>query len=146
LTERCTALLARELARGLDRLETYGSFEKRVKQTKRDLLRFLIKAKCEGKRIAAYGAPAKGNTLLVYCGVRTDFIDFTVDRSPHKQGLYLPGTLIPIKDPEELKRAKPDYLLILPWNLRDEIMRQTAFIREWGGKFVIPIPSIAVCD
>jgi SAM-dependent methyltransferase len=146
MTESCMLLQERECAAGLDKLETYSSFEGRVKQAKRDFLQFLIQAKSEGKRIAAYGAPAKGNTLLVYCGVRTDFIDFTVDRNPHKQGLYLPGTLIPIKEPAELKRARPDYVIILPWNLKDEIMEQIAFIREWGAKFVVPIPSVTVYD
>ncbi len=146
VTERCVRLQERECAAGLDKLETYRSFDRKVKQAKRDFLQFLIEAKAKGKRIAAYGAPAKGNTLLVYCGVRSDFIDFTVDRNPHKQGLFLPGTLIPIKDPAELKRARPDYVIILPWNLKDEIMEQIAFIRDWGGKFVVPIPSVAVYD
>jgi hypothetical protein len=146
VTQRCVKLQERECAAALDKLETYSSFDRKVKQAKRDFLQFLILAKSERKRIAAYGAPAKGNTLLVYCGVRTDFIDFTVDRNPHKQGLFLPGTLIPIKDPSELKRARPDYVIILPWNLKDEIMQQIAFIRDWRGKFVIPIPSVAVYD
>jgi SAM-dependent methyltransferase len=146
ITERCVRLQERECDAGLDKLETYRSFDRKVKQAKRDFLQFLIEAKAKGKRIAAYGAPAKGNTLLVYCGVRTDFIDFTVDRNPHKQGLFLPGTLIPIKDPAELRRARPNYVIILPWNLKDEIMEQIAFVRDWGGKFVVPIPSVAVYD
>lgn len=146
VVSRCSVLLDRERAQGLDKLETYRSFEQRVRQAKRDFLRFLIQAKTEGKTIAGYGAPAKGNTLLVYCGVRTDFLDFTVDKSPYKQGLYLPGTFIPIKDLRELRRARPDYVVILPWNLKDEIMEQIAFIREWGGKFVVPIPSVAIYE
>ena len=146
VSNRCGLLLDRERARGLDSLNTYRSFEQRVRQAKREFLRFLIEAKTEHKIIAGYGAPAKGNTLLVYCGVRTDFVEFTVDKSPHKQGLYLPGTLIPIKDPQELRRARPDYVVILPWNLKDEIMEQIAFIRGWGGKFVVPIPSVAIYD
>jgi C-methyltransferase C-terminal domain/Putative zinc binding domain/Methyltransferase domain len=146
VSNRCGLLLDRERARGLDSLNTYRSFEQRVRQAKREFLRFLIEAKTERKIIAGYGAPAKGNTLLVYCGVRTDFVEFTVDKSPHKQGLYLPGTLIPIKDPQELRRARPDYVVILPWNLKDEIMEQIAFIRGWGGKFVVPIPSVAIYD
>jgi len=146
VSNRCGLLLDRERARGLDSLKTYRSFEQRVRQAKREFLRFLIEAKTERKIIAGYGAPAKGNTLLVYCGVRTDFVEFTVDKSPHKQGLYLPGTLIPIKDPQELRRARPDYVVILPWNLKDEIMEQIAFIRGWGGKFVVPIPSVAIYD
>lgn len=146
ISENCAKLQYRECVAGLDKLETYRSFDPKVKQAKRDLLQFLIGVKANGKRIAAYGAPAKGNTLLVYCCIRTDFIDFTVDRNPHKQGLFLPGTLIPIRDPSELKRARPDYVIILPWNLKDEIMRQIAFIRDWGGKFIVPIPSLAVYD
>ena len=105
---------------------------------------FLIEAKSQGKVIAAYGAPAKGNTLLNYCGVGTDFIDYTVDRSPYKQNLLLPGTHIPIMHPDHIKETKPDYLLILPWNLKDEIIYQASFIREWGGSFVVPIPEVQV--
>jgi hypothetical protein len=115
-----------------------------VKETKRKLLEFLIKAKREGKTIVGYGAPGKGNTLLNYCGIRTDFLDYTVDRSPHKQGRYTPGTHIPILDPDTIRQTRPDLVLILPWNLKDEIAQQAAFIREWGGRFVIPIPSVAV--
>jgi len=108
------------------------------------LLQFLIKAKNEGKNMVGYGAPAKGNTLLNYCGVRTDFLDYTVDRSPYKQNKYLPGTHIPVKHPDKIKEDKPDYVLILPWNIKDEIMKQMNYIREWGGKFVIPIPKVEV--
>jgi hypothetical protein len=107
-------------------------------------LRFLIDAKNEGKTIVGYGAPAKGNTLLNYCGVRTDFIDYTVDRSPHKQDLLLPGTHIPIYHPDKIKETRPDYLIILPWNLKDEIMEQMKHIRDWGGKFVVFIPTTQV--
>ena len=113
-------------------------------QTKRKLLEFLIEAKRAGKRVVGYGAPGKGNTLLNYCGIRTDFLDFTVDRSPHKHGKFLPGTHIPILPPEKLYEAKPDYVLILPWNLKTEIMDQLAGIREWGGRFVVPIPEVTV--
>ncbi len=115
-----------------------------MKETKRKILAFLIEAKREGKSIVGYGAPAKGNTLLNYCGVRSDFIDYTVDRSPHKQGLFLPGTRIPIYHPDRIKETRPHYLLILPWNLRDEITEQMGNIREWGGQFVIPIPEVKV--
>ena len=125
-------------------LATYGAFAEQVRETKRALLEFLIAAKRAGKRIAGYGAPAKGNTLLNYCGVRQDFLDYTVDRSPHKQGRYLPGTHIPIYPPEKLRETKPDYVLILPWNLKDEIVGQMVHIREWGGKFVVPIPRVEV--
>ena len=112
--------------------------------TLRGLLEFLIGARRAGRTVVGYGAPAKGNTLLNYCGVRTDFLDFTVDRSPHKQGRYLPGTRIPILAPEAIFEAKPDYVLILPWNLRDEIATQMAGVRAWGGRFVVAIPRVEV--
>jgi SAM-dependent methyltransferase len=140
------ALEAREREFGLDRIDTYLGFAEQVRQTKRSLLQFLIRAKEEGKRVVGYGAPAKGNTLLNYCGVRTDFLDFTVDRSPHKQGLFLPGTRIPIHGPEKIAETKPDYVLILPWNLRNEIVEQMRHVREWGGRFVVPIPRVKVLD
>ena len=122
----------------------HADFSEKVKQTKRRLLEFLIELKREGTSIVGYGAPAKGNTLLNYCGIRTDFIDYTVDRNPHKQGRYLPGTHIPIFHPDKVKETKPDYLFILPWNLRGEIVEQMSLIRKWGGKFVIPIPEPTV--
>jgi SAM-dependent methyltransferase len=146
VTGRGDALKAKERAAGLAKLETYGRFHEQVKITKRKLLDFVIAAKNEGKSIAGYGAPAKGNTLLNYCGMRTDFLDYTVDRSPHKQGLFLPGTHIPIRDPASLRETRPDYVLILPWNLRAEIMAGASFIREWGGKFVVPIPEVRVYE
>jgi len=129
---------------GLDRLDSYRKFACQVAETKHRLLEFLITAKRDGKTIAGYGAPAKGNTLLNYCGVRSDFVDFTVDRSPHKQGLRLPGTHIPICSPDEIDECRPDYVLILPWNLKDEIIEQMAHVREWGGRFVVPIPEVEV--
>jgi hypothetical protein len=144
VTARVEELRAREQAAGFTRLERYQSFAEQVKETKRALLEFLIDAKRAGKRIAGYGAPGKGNTLLNYCGIRTDFLDYTVDRSPHKQGKFLPGTHIPIYPPERIRETRPDYLLILPWNLKDEIMKQNAYIREWGGQFVVPIPTVTV--
>lgn len=131
---------------GVFRLETYARFAEQVKRTKRNILTFLIEAKNAGRSVVGYGAPGKGNTLLNYCGIRRDFLDYTVDRSPHKQGKYTPGTRIPILSPEEVKKTKPDYLFILPWNLKDEIIQQNAFIRDWGGKFVVPIPEIRVFD
>ena len=143
-TDRVRALKAEEIAAGLGGLDAYRSFDEKVKRTKRALLTFLIQAKNEGKRIVGYGAPAKGNTLLNYCGVRSDFLDFTVDRSPHKQGKYLPGVRIPIHDVEAVRAAKPDFVLILPWNLKDEIAQQMAYVREWGGRFVVPIPEVSV--
>ncbi|SPP66179.1 class I SAM-dependent methyltransferase [Nitrospira lenta] len=141
---RAQDLKAREEKAGFGRLDHYLSFGPQVEATKRKLLSFLIAAKQEGKRVVGYGAPAKGNTLLNYCGVRTDFIDYTVDRSPHKQGHFLPGVHIQIHSPEKVRETRPDYLLILPWNLREEVMEQMAFIRDWGGKFVVPIPEVKV--
>jgi 2-polyprenyl-3-methyl-5-hydroxy-6-metoxy-1,4-benzoquinol methylase len=135
-----------EIERGLQDLATYGAFEARVKETKRKLLRFLVEARDQGKKVVGYGAPGKGNTLLNYCGIRTDFLDYTVDRSPHKQGRYTPGTHIPILDPEQIRQTRPDYVLILPWNLQEEISRQLAYIREWGGRCVVPIPAVKVLD
>ncbi|HEV2854902.1 MAG TPA: class I SAM-dependent methyltransferase [Thermoanaerobaculia bacterium] len=144
--ERVRDLLAREEEAGMGRLDTYRSFAERVCRVKRGLLRFLIQAKEEGKSIAGYGAPAKGNTLLNYCGVRADFLDYTVDRSPHKQGRYLPGTRIPIHGPDRLRETRPDYVLILPWNLKEEIMEQMADVRSWGGRFVVAIPEVRVFE
>ncbi|MGE5537900.1 MAG: methyltransferase domain-containing protein [Gemmatimonas sp.] len=138
------AVKAKERAAGLDRVDGYKGFAETVARTKRALLSFLIEAKAEGKRVVGYGAPAKGNTLLNYCGVRTDFLDYTVDASPHKQGLMLPGTRIPIFAPERIFQTRPDYVLILPWNIADEITKQMSGIRAWGGKFVVPIPEVRV--
>ena len=140
------ALLSRERAAGLDRIDSYRAFEAQVKETKWRLLEFLIAAKHAGKTIVGYGAPAKGNTLLNYCGIRTDFIDYTVDRSPHKQGHFLPGVHIPVYDPERIRETRPDYVLILPWNIKDEVLQQMADVRDWGGKFVVPIPEVRVLD
>jgi 2-polyprenyl-3-methyl-5-hydroxy-6-metoxy-1,4-benzoquinol methylase len=144
ISHHVTDLRAREEAACLTRLDSYLAYAEQVKETKRKLLAFLIRAKDEGKSIVGYGAPAKGNTLLNYCGIRTDFIDYTVDRSPHKQGHFLPGTHIPIYHPDKIKQTMPDYLLILPWNLTDEVMKQMGYIREWGGQFVVPIPAARV--
>jgi len=144
ISARVTDLKERETAAGFANIEYYLSFGEQVKATKRALLEFLIRAKNEGKVVVGYGAPGKGNTLLNYCGIRTDFMDYTVDRSPYKQGHFLPGTHIPIRHPDQIKETRPDYLLILPWNLKDEIMGQMAHIREWGGQFVVPIPRVEV--
>lgn len=144
VADTVNALRAREAQAGLDLPEGYQGFEEQVRETKRQLLHFLIGAKREGKQIVGYGAPAKGNTLLNYCGIRTDFIDYTVDRSPHKQGVYLPGTHIPVRHPDEIAKTKPDYIFILPWNLKDEIIEQLAYAREWGAQFILPIPQIEV--
>ena len=137
-------LAARERALGYDTLAAYGSFSARVMETKWRLLEFLIARRREGKRIAGYGAPGKGNTLLNYCGIRTDLLEFTVDRNPYKHGQYLPGTRIPIREPEALEQERPDYILILPWNLKAEIVQQLAHARDWGARFVVPIPHVEV--
>lgn len=139
-----TELLNWEASQGYDRLETYLSFTKRVERTKRQLLSFLMRAREEGRTVAGYGAPAKANTLLNYCGVRTDLLDYTTDRSPHKHGKFLPGTHIPVYSVDEIAARRPDYVLILPWNLRTEIMHQLASVREWGAKFVVPIPELTI--
>lgn len=142
--ERVAALLQREQDAGLLSIDGYRGFGARVDATKRAVLAFLIEAKERGQRVVGYGAPGKGNTLLNYCGIRTDFLDFTVDANPYKQGKYTPGTRIPILAPEAIRDARPDYVLILPWNLKEEITRQAGYIREWGGRFVVPIPQLQV--
>jgi SAM-dependent methyltransferase len=137
-------LRAREEQAGLTRLETYGAFDEQVKETKRKLLEFLIRVRREKKSVAGYGAPGKGNTLLNYCGIRTDFLEYTVDRNPYKHYKFLPGTHVPIFPPERIRQRRPDYVLILPWNLKDEIMAQLAYVRDWGGQFIVPIPEVRV--
>jgi hypothetical protein len=137
-------LRQREIDEGFLTLEHYRGFDEQVRATKRKLLSFLIDAKQRGKKVVGYGAPGKGNTLLNYCGIRTDFLDFTVDANPYKPGKFTPGTRIPILAPAEIREARPDYVLILPWNLKDEISAQAAYVRDWGGKFVVPIPEVRV--
>jgi SAM-dependent methyltransferase len=141
ITEGVRYVQSLEEDAGLTRLETYQRFKGQVQDTKRKLLELLTTVKDQGRTIVGYGAPAKGNTLLNYCGIRTDFIRFTVDRSPHKQGRFLPGTHIPIEHPDRVREVKPDYVLILPWNLKEEIMQQLAYIRDWDGQFLVPIPT-----
>lgn len=141
---RVAELLDQESRAGLDRVSTYAEFAGQVARVKHDLVRFLIAAKSEGKRTCGYGAPGKGNTLLNYCGIGTDLIDFTVDRNPYKHGRYTPGMHIPVRPVEALDQAKPDYILILPWNLKHEIMQQMAHVADWGGKFVISIPELCI--
>jgi SAM-dependent methyltransferase len=136
------AMMTMERERGLEEMAAYRAFEERVKETKRAFLEFLVEAKRAGKRIAGYGAAAKGNTLLNYCGVRGDFIDYIVDRNPYKQNAFLPGTHIPVYAPEKIAETKPDYVLILPWNIKDEVMEQMRHIRGWGGRFVVAIPRV----
>ena len=142
--ERVHELTARERALGYDTLEGHLAFTTQVEETKWSLLEFLIAERREGKHIAGYGAPGKGNTLLNYCGIRTDLLDFTVDRNPYKQGQFLPGTHIPIRPPEALEQDRPDDILILPWNLKEEIADQLSFTRDWGARFVVPIPRVEV--
>jgi hypothetical protein len=144
VSARFIALRKRELDEGFGTLERYAHFTEQVMETKRDILRFLVEAKRAGKRIVGYGAPGKGNTLLNYCGIRTDFLDFTVDRNPYKQGKYTPGTHIPILGPEAIRAARPDYIFILPWNLKEEIVQALDYAREWGCRFVVPIPKIEI--
>jgi SAM-dependent methyltransferase len=143
---KVTELKRREADWGVMTMKPYRAFDERVRATKRKILEFLIDARSRGKKVVGYGAPGKGNTLLNYCGIRSDFLDFTVDRNPYKQGKFTPGTRIPILAPEKIREARPDYLFILPWNLKDEVIKQNAFIREWGGKFVVPIPELTVLD
>jgi hypothetical protein len=142
--ERVLALRRQEEAAGMGRLETYASFEGRVRETKRRLLELLINLKRQGKRVAGYGAPGKGNTLLNYCGIRTDFLDYTVDRNPYKHGRFLPGTHIPIFPPSRVEETCPDYVFILPWNLKAEIMNQLSYVRRWGAQFIVPIPEAVI--
>jgi hypothetical protein len=137
-------LIAEEENAGLASAQGYETFVRQVKQTKSALVEFLLAAAREGKSVAAYGAPGKSATLLHFCGIGKDLIEYTVDRSPYKQGRFLPGTHIPIYHPDRISQTKPDYVVILPWNLKDEIMEQLEYIREWGGRFVVPIPKTAV--
>jgi len=144
INKHVEVLLKKEEERGFEQLDLYLSFNQKVKSTKRSILDFMNQSKNAGKTLVGYGAPAKGNTLLNYCGIRTDYIEYTVDRSPHKQGHYLPGTRIPIYHPDKIKETRPDYLVILPWNLKDEIMHQMAYIRNWSAEFVTLIPEIRI--
>lgn len=146
VTDRVGTLREQEARLGLGRLETYAAFSELVKASKRSLLELLIRLRREGKSIVGYGAPGKGNTLLNYCGIRTDFLEFTVDRNPYKHGRFLPGTHIPVYPVEKIAERRPDYILILPWNLKEEIMAQLAYTREWGAKFIVSIPTAAVLD
>jgi SAM-dependent methyltransferase len=146
ITSAVLRVRERELALRLDCMETYASFSDQVRESKRAFLELLIRLRREGKRIVGYGAPGKGNTLLNYCGIRTDFVEFTVDRNPYKQGRFLPGTRIPIYAPERIKETRPDYILILPWNLKAEIIAQLAYTKEWGARFIVPIPTAKILD
>jgi len=144
ITANVVGLREREERWGIGEIRRYRGFAAKVEATKRSILRFLIEARESGKSIVGYGAPGKGNTLLNYCGIRTDLLDYTVDRNPYKQGKYTPGTRIPIHPPERIRETKPDLVFILPWNLKDEVIEQNSYIREWGGQFVVPIPEVRV--
>ena len=143
-TADVVSLREKEEVAGLSRLESYFSFAERAQDTKCELLEFLIQARRAGKQVVGYGAPGKGNTLLNYCGIRSELLAYTVDRNPYKQSKFLPGSHIPIFSPERIRQTNPDYVLILPWNLKDEVMQQLAYIRDWGGQFVVPIPHTKV--
>ncbi len=144
VTDAVTELRQREVEAGFLDVERYAQFEEQARDTKRALLTILIQAKRDGKTVCGYGAPGKGNTLLNYCGIREDFLDFTVDRNPYKHGRFLPGTHIPIFTPDKIDEVKPDLILILPWNFKDEILEQMKHVREWGGQFIVPIPTATV--
>ena len=144
LTPAVAEVMAGERKAGLADMEIYRGFGRRVIDSKCEILEFCLNARREGKRIAGYGAPAKGNTLLNYCGIGPELLEYTVDRSPHKQGLLLPGSRVPIHAPERILETRPDYVLILPWNAREEIMSQMSAVRDWGGKFVVPIPRVRI--
>ncbi len=144
VTRKVYDLRKRELRAGYSTVEMYSSFRKKVTETKRNLLQLLIDIKRTGRRIVGYGAPGKGNTLLNYCGIRSDFLEYTVDRNPYKQGRFTPGTHIEIFPPEKIREDRPDFLFILPWNLKDEVVQQMSFIREWGGRFIVPIPEAEI--
>jgi SAM-dependent methyltransferase len=142
VTDSVTKMRKLEVDRGFVNLKTYFSFAERVRETKRNFLSFLINLKRHGKIIVGYGAPGKGNTMLNYCGIRTDFLEYVVDRNPYKQGKFLPGSLVPILRPDKIKETKPDYVLVLPWNIKEEIMTQLSYIGDWGGRFIVPIPEV----
>ncbi len=146
VTERVHERRHAEAAFGIDQLATYARYTAQVERTKRELLACLIELRGAGKRIVGYGAPGKGNTLLNYCGIRTDFLDYLVDRNPYKQGKYAPGSRLPIHAPEQIRKTRPDYILVMPWNIKDEIMAQVAYAREWGGRFIVPLPAVRVID
>ncbi|MEO7047058.1 MAG: class I SAM-dependent methyltransferase, partial [Ferruginibacter sp.] len=146
ISANVASLLKKEEDKGLTSLSYYGNFQQKALKVKLDLTDFLIQQKRSGKSVAAYGAAAKGNTLLNYCGIKKDLIDFVVDANPHKQNKFLPASHIPVVNENYLRDHKPDYVIIFPWNLKEEIIQQLAYIKDWGGKFVIPIPSLAIID
>jgi hypothetical protein len=143
-TDNVGRMQAFEQSRGVDSLETYGDYMRKIEATKRDLLDCLIGLRREGKKVVGYGVPGKGNTLLNYCGIRSDFIDYMVDRNPYKQDKFTPGTRIPICSPDRIAETRPDYVLIMVWNLVDEVVSQLDYIREWGGKFIVAIPEVRI--
>jgi hypothetical protein len=144
VSERVNQLLKKETEKGIAILAYYDNFQQKALKVKLDLTDFLIQQKRAGKRVGAYGAAAKGNTLLNYCGIKSDFIDFVTDANPHKQNKWLPASHIPVVNEKYLRDQKPDFVIILPWNLKQEVMQQLAYIKEWGGQFVIPIPHLQI--
>jgi len=144
ISENVAKVLKDEKEFGLEKVETYQKYSQQVKQTKRNFLELLINLKNQNKSIVAYGAAAKGNTLFNYCGVSRDFIDYSVDLNPHKQNTYLPGSHIEVKSPDEIKKTKPDYILITPWNIKDEVVKQLEYTKEWGCKFIVAIPEAKI--
>lgn len=146
VSSRVHELRQRELDMGYGDLAVYRAFGEKVVQTKHKLLELLIRLRREGKQIAGYGAPGKASTLLNYCGIREDLISYTVDRNPYKHGRFMPGVRIPVFPTERIRETRPDYVVILPWNLKDEIVQQLSYIREWGGKFVLPIPAATILE
>jgi C-methyltransferase. len=143
-TARVREVLAAEEAAGLHTAAGHDGFAEAVSRVRDDLVGFLIEARRAGKSVVGYGAPGKGNTLLNYCGIRPDLLAYTVDRNPYKHGRFTPGTRIPVHAPERIAADRPDYVLVLPWNLRDELVEQLAYVREWGGQLVFPIPALEV--
>lgn len=146
ISANVTRLLEKETLRGLTSMKYYSGFQGKALKVKLDMLDFLVSQKRNSKKVAGYGAAAKGNTLLNFCGIKSDLIDFVVDANPHKQNKYLPASHIPVTAESKIKKEKPDYVIILPWNLKEEVITQLAYIREWGGKFVVPIPSLQIID
>jgi hypothetical protein len=144
ISDNVASLLQKESDKGLTSLAYYDNFQQKALKVKLDITSFLIEQKRAGKKVAAYGAAAKGNTLLNYCGIKNDLIDFVVDANPHKQNKFLPGSHIPVFNEQHLKDEKPAYVIIMPWNIKDEIIKQLSYIRDWGGQFVTAIPGVQI--
>ncbi len=146
VSENVTRMLEKEFVTGIDSLEYYSHFQQQAMKVKMDFTAFLLQQKKEGKQVAGYGAAAKGNTLLNYCGIKNDLIDYVVDANPHKQNKWLPGSHIPVVNESYMKQSQPDYVILFPWNLKEEIMKQLAYIKDWGGQFVVPVPALEIVN